>query len=240
MKKVLIIWLWWQWKKYLNYFIKNNYIVSWVCKTSKTKEYIEETYWIDIFLDYWKLILNNYDLIIVSLPPEIQWEISLDILGSWYNNKLIIEIPVTWNKSELQKIKSYKNAYFYLEEYYTLLSKFLRKINLSKSTSINIDITTSKEDYDNLKARNVSFIHINNNFLWLNFDNIKYNFNFHDREDIFYKITFVYKNNIVEYVFNDEKYLKIWKSIFKDDYNFDKVLWQIIEEENNFSNSYQL
>ncbi len=220
--------------------MKNNYIVSWICKTNKTKKYVEDEYWIDVFLSYWNLILNEYDLIIISLPPEIQWEISLDILESWYNNKLIIEIPVTWKQEELEKLKSYKNAYFYLEEYYTLLSKFIRKICLDKSTDINIDITTSKEDYDNVKARKVTFIHINNNFLWLSFDNIKYNFNFHNREDIFYKVEFSYKNKIVEYVFNEEKYLKIWKSIFKDDYNFDKVLWQIIEEENNFSNSYQL
>ena len=33
--------------------------------------------------------------------------------------------------------------------------------------------------------------------------------NFHDREDIFYKISFDYNNQNITYVFNKEKYLKI-------------------------------
>jgi len=128
MKKVLIIWLWWQWEKYINYFKKNNYKVFWVCKTIKTKEKIEKKYSIWIELDYKKINYNDFDIIIISLPPTIQWQVSLEILESWYKNKLIIEIPVTWNKKELEKIKKYKNAFFFLEEYYTLMAHFLRKI----------------------------------------------------------------------------------------------------------------
>jgi hypothetical protein len=52
-----------------------------------------------------------------------------------------------------------------LEEYYTLLSRFLRKIDLNKIKEINISITTNEEDYNNQKAREVTYIHINNNFL---------------------------------------------------------------------------
>jgi hypothetical protein len=67
--------------------------------------------------------------------------------------------------TELKEIKKYSNAFFYLEEYYTLLSEFLRKINVNEISNLNIDIVTSKEDYENIKARKVTYIHINNNFI---------------------------------------------------------------------------
>jgi hypothetical protein len=78
---------------------------------------------------------------------------------------LIIEIPVTWESDELEKLKIYNNVFFFLEEYYTLLAQFLRKIEIKNIKKIGIDILTSHEDYKNILAKKVTYIHINNNFL---------------------------------------------------------------------------
>ena len=240
MKKVLVIWTWGQWEKYINYFIKNNYMVYWVCKTNNTKNKIENKYNIPVLLDYEKLNLEDFNIIIVSLPPEIQWQVSISILKKRYRNKLIIEIPISWDENEVEEIKKYDNVYFFLEEYYTLLSIFLRKINIKDIWNINIDIFTNKEDYDNLKAREVTYIHINNNFLWLNLKNITYHFNFHDNENIYYDVSFNYKWKLIHYKFNKEKYLKLWDKKIVDNYNFDNILSKILQEENNFNKYYYI
>jgi len=240
MKKVLVIWLWGQWEKYINYFKKNNYEIFWVCKTINTKHLIENKFNISVSLNYSKLDLNSFNLIIVCLPPEIQWTIWLDILQKWYKDRLIIEIPVTWNNKELEEIKKYKNVFFFLEEYYTLMAQFLRKIDINKIKLLNINIITNKIDYANINARKVSYIHVNNNFIWthIKLDDIVYNFEFHDREDIFYEIYLEYNKSIIIYVFNTEKYLKIWDKKIIDNYNFDNTLSKIIYEDNNFSKYY--
>ncbi len=241
MKKVLIIWLWCQWEKYINYFKKNNYEIFWVCKTKETKVKIEKKYNIEVNLDYKKNNYNNFYIIIVSLPPSIQWKISLEILDSWYKNKLIIEIPITWDKQELKKIKKYNNAFFFLEEYYTLMAQFLRKIDENKIKRININIISSKKDYIDLEARKVSLLHVNNNFLWSNI-HLKqdyYNFEFHKSEDIFYEIYIDYNNVEIIYVFNKEKYLKIWTKKYIDKINFDNVLSKLILENRNFNKYYK-
>lgn len=238
MNKVLVIWLWEQWKKYINYFIKNDYDVFWVCKSVNTKKQIETKYGINVFLNYKKLNLNTYSIIIVCIPPEVQWKVSLDILQNWFSNKLLIEIPVTWDKIELEKIKKYENVIFYLEEYYTLLSQFLRKLDTNNIQKIDIEVSTNREDYENLQAREVTYIHIKNNFLWLNINNINYNFSFHKSSDIFYEITFEYKWERVNYVFNKDKYLNIWNNKFVDDYNFDNVLTKMIIEKSDFNKYY--
>ena len=220
--------------------MKNNYDISWVCKTTKTQKEIQWKYGISVLLNYKDLFINNYNLIIISLPPAIQWQVSLNILKTGYKWKIIIEIPVTWNKYELKEIKKYNNAYFYLEEYYTLLSKFLRKIDIRHIWKIHIEVFTSQLDYENLKARQVTYIHIKNNFLGLDIPCPVYDFKFHDNENIFYKIKFIYKEKNIEYNFRELKYLKIWDRKIIDNYNFDRVLEQVIESDKNFNNYYIL
>jgi hypothetical protein len=78
---------------------------------------------------------------------------------------MIIEIPVTWNSDELEELKKYDNTFFFLEEYYTLMAQFLRKIDIIKIKNLNINIISNKKDYINLDARKVSLTHVNNNFL---------------------------------------------------------------------------
>ncbi len=240
MRKVLIIWLWWQGKKYINYFLKNSYLVSWICKTKETKQKIEREYSIEVSLDYKEVLYDNFDIIVLSLPPKIQWEIALYILKNWFKNKLLIEIPVTWNFNELEKINKYKNVFFFLEEYYTLMAQFLRKIDTKEIKRIHINIISNKQDYINLEARKVSYIHINNNFLWININLNKdiYNFEFHNSSDIFYEIYIEYNKTKIIYVFNKEKYLKIWAKKYIDNYNFDNILKKILEDSKLYNKYY--
>ena len=137
---------------------------------------------------------------------------------------------MTWNQRELEVLKTYKNVLFFLEEYVTLLAQFLRKISLKNISSIQVDIKTHEQDYDNPDAKKVTILHIQNNFIGLDIAHIdfQYQFSFHESENIFYKIQFVYNGVQVTYVFDEEKYLCIGEKKYIDDYCFDKVLSKII------------
>jgi len=234
-KKVLIFGLWWQWKKYINFFKKNWYIITWVCITENTKISIIENYSIDVFLESEISDYSIFDLIVFALPPSIQWKKALEILSTWYINKVIIEIPVSFSKTEVRSLLKYKNVYFFLEEYFTLLSDFIRKLDINLIDKINISVFTNKFDYENIEARKVTFLHINSNFLWLEIAKEVFNYEiiFHELEDIFYEVSFNYKWNKIFYKFAWEKYLKIDEKILYDDFNFDKVLSKILESNDN-------
>lgn len=240
MNSALIIWLWGQWKKYINYFIKNNYEVVWVCRTLKTQKYIEYKYWIRVHTDYKSINYYSFDIIIVCLPPTTQWEISLDILQRGYTKRMIIEIPVTWDKNILKKIQEFKNAHFFLEEYFTILSQFLRKVKINFISNICINVICSEKDFYDEKAKKVTDIHVRNNFLGTNLIIPKYIFSFHSSEDIFYEISFLYIKTQVKYVFSNKKYLQIGEKIIDDNYNFDTVLDELLQMDNNVSDLYKL
>lgn len=239
-KKVLIFGLWLQGQKYIKFFKKNWYSVFWVCITEKTKNNIINNFSIEVFLENEKLDYLFYDLIIIALPPSVQWKKSLEILVSWYKNKLIIEIPVSFDNNKIKELLKYKNVYFFLEEYFTLLSEFMRKIDINLINKINISIFTNERDYENIDAKKVTFLHINSNFLWLNIKKEVFNYeiNFHNLDDIFYEVSFEYKWNDIFYKFAGEKFIKIWEKIIYDDFNFDKVLYKIISANENFSSYY--
>jgi len=241
MKTALIIGLGWQWKKYIEYFLKNDYQIAWVCQSIDTKNSISKKYNIPVFLETSQLKINTFDIIVVAIPPENQWLVALNILGNWFVWKLIIELPVSWNQEEISLLKNYENVFFFLEEYYTLLAKFLRKVWASDIDDVLIDVYTHRDDFENIQAKEVTYIHIKNNFLWTWIPETKlhYSFNFHDREDIFYEIRFNYKGTKIKYKFDVVKSLEIWDKIFHDDYNFDKVLKELLVEENNFNKYYK-
>lgn len=241
-KKVLLFWLWPQWQKYLKYFLKNNYFIDWVCKTEKTRQYIEKNYFIKIFLENENFNIFDYDLIIFALPPKIQWEKVLEILEKWFSKKIIVEIPVSFDNQIINKIKKYNNVFFFLEEYFTKLWYFLRKINCDKIEKIKINIFTNKQDYENIFAREVTFLHIKSNFLWLNLaENIfEYEVNYHDLEDIFYEVNFFYNNLEIFYSFKEKKILKISEKIYNDDFCFDNILEKYLHLEGNFNYFYKL
>ena len=236
MKHVLILWLWQQWQKYVEYFQKHKYQITWCCKTWKTKKCIEQKYgiWVITSLEPF-MNLNTFDIVLVALPPEVQWQYAISILERAYKNKMIIEIPVTWNNTELKKLKEYKNVFFFLEEYFTLLSKFLRKADISKISKVHVTVYSSQQDYENLEARAVSYIHVNNNFIWHKDLDVEYVFYSHERADIFYEINLSYKGIDIVYYFNTTKYLLIWWKKFYDTYNFDSVVSQIINLESNIN-----
>lgn len=257
MQKVLVVWLWGQWQKYLNYFMKNNYEVFWVCRTEETKEKIGKEYGIEVSLDYDEFLdhpqpllnkeggrtetppLNKgrlggvFNIVIVSLPPEVQWEIALELVEKYPNIKVIVEIPVSWDSHVIEKLKKYENCIFYLEEYFTLLWQFLRKIDVSLVEEIDIKVTVAKEDYENEKASKVTHVHIMNNFIgsWIDSEKLNLSYQFHNREDIFYEVAFEYKGTKILYIFNQEKYLMIGEKKYSDEYNFDFVLGKILDGE---------
>jgi hypothetical protein len=92
-------------------------------------------------------------------------------------------------------------------------------------------INVSKEDYENKKAAKVTHVHIMNNFLGSGVDSekLKLSYDFHNREDIFYEVSFDYKGTKILYVFNQQKYLMIGEKKYSDEYNFDFVLGKILE-----------
>lgn len=235
MNKVLIIWLWWQWQKYVDYFLKHSYTVFWICKTLKTKYKIQKRYGISVENDYNEFLkINTVNIIIIALPPEIQWKIALDTAKKYPATKIIVEIPISWDIQIVEELKKYKNCIFYLEEYFTLLAQFLRQIDISKMKKIDITVSVSQKDHNDRKASKVTHMHIMNNFLWTNIDKKLLNFSycFHEREDIFYEAHFDYKDTKISYIFNEEKHLIVGNKIYPDKYNFDFVLTNILKHEN--------
>lgn len=230
MKKVLILWLWGQWIKYVKYFLKNNYEVIWVCNTSKTKIKIEKNFKIKVLLEYKNIDFNDFELIIIALPIDIQAQVALEIAKKTHIN-ILVEIPVSFDNSKLLELTKYDNIKFYLEEYFTKLSTFLQKIELNELTKIQIELYVSHEDKNNKDALKVAYVHVLNNFLLSDFDLniIDIKLKFHNSENINYKINFIYKNTIIKYCFLDEKYLQIWDKKISDDYNFDFVLKNILQ-----------
>ncbi len=244
MKKVLIIWLWNQWKKYLEYFIVNKYEIYWVCRTEKTKKYIENKYSIKVDLDIDNILNSHFfNIIIIALPIDIQWYIAISIAKRISEDtKIIIETPVSWNNNDINLLKKYCNIFFFLEEYYSLLWRFLRKVDISKISQIEVNIYISKEEFNNEKSKNINIIHINNNFLWVLIDKkvIKYKFNFHELSNIFYEIKISYNWLNILFAYKEEVFLLIWEKKYKDNISFNNILSNIIEEKSNFSNFFNL
>lgn len=232
MKNVLIIWLWEQWEKYVNYFLKNNYNVFWVCKTLKTKDKIQSIYWILVDLDYNK-ILNNYviNIVVIALPPKIQWQVALEIAYLCKDAKILIELPITWDYEILLKLSENNNVYFFLEEYFTKISYFLRQIDYRKVDSFFINLYIDINDKSNYDAFKISYIHLLNNFLIDDFDFSKLNINlkYHNSKNIYYSINFTYNNNFIEYNFFSKKTILLNKKDYNDNYNFDYVISKIFD-----------
>lgn len=230
MNKVLILWLWNQWQKYVNYFLKNNYYVDWVCNTIKTKVEIESNFNIKVFLSSENINYKEYFLIVIALPIEIQWQKALEI-SKKTDCKILVEIPVSFDFNILEQLVLNDKVFFYLEEKSTILSKTFSKINTDDIKEFNIILTTDYKDINNIDSLKVSYIHMLNNFLFnIDYNKLKIKVNYHNNENIFYKISFKYKNINFEYVFKDEKYLIIWDKKIKDKYNFDFALINVLNQ----------
>lgn len=205
--------------------MKNNYEVSGICKTEKTKNSIEMEYWVEVYTDY--SIINDwiFDLIVVSVPLENQWKILQKLAKKYKKTKFFVEIPVTPDTEILKKLTKMENVSYFLEESWTLLSKVLSKV---KNPKIEIEVTINKVDLSDYNAMLVCYTHLLNNFLETEFlpDLNKIKFNFHDREDIFYKVMF---SSSSSYIFDEKPRLVKWEKIYYDDYNFDINLKKLLD-----------
>lgn len=231
MHKVLIIWLGRQWQKYINYFLKNNYEVYWVCRTQETRKNIENKYKIKVSLNYMDFMDVDFRTVIVALPPVIQWKIWLEVAGVFKKSTVVIEIPVSFDTDDIKKLCHRDNVLFFIEEHFTLLANFLSKIDLNEIGGIDIKLFIDREDLDSEQALQVAHIHLLNNFYWLDMDFSKLHIEVetHNREDIFYEIHFMYKWKQIAYIFNKEKWLYIWGTHLADKYNFDYAISNILK-----------
>lgn len=225
MNKVLVIGIGGQGLKYIEYFKKNWICIFGVCKTQTTKEKIEKKYWIDVSLNYDILEKNKFDLVIVSLPLGIQWEVVEELALKYVDTDFFVEIPVTNNKITLKKLTKMNNVSYFIEEKNTLLAKVLEK---NPKIKIDITVTLNKVDLTDYNAMLVCYTHLLNNFLMsdLNMELKDINFKFHDKEDVYYEIK-LWKES--KYVFDEKPRLIIGEKIYLDNYNFDNNLKTLLE-----------
>lgn len=231
MHKVLIIWLGRQWQKYIDYFLKNNYEVYWVCRTQETRKNIENKYKIKASLNYMDFVDVDFHTVIIALPPAIQWKIWLEVAGVFRKSTVVIEIPVSFDMDDIQKLCHKDNVLFFMEEHFTLLANFLSKIDLNEIDRMDIKLFIDREDLDNQQAVQVAYIHLLNNFYWLDMDLSKLHIEMetHNQEDIFYEVHFMYGWKKIAYIFNKEKWLYVWDAYLADKYNFDFAVSNILK-----------
>lgn len=247
MKKVLIIWLWFRWIKFLKYFLDNSYDVVGICKTIKTKINIEKNYNIKVYnkLDFINDTIMDFSIIIIALPTEIQWEFVLKNIKKFKKaDKIIVELPISYDQEIIDKLKKFYNIYFFIEEYITNFSKFLRKIDLSIISDLQIFIYMNSRD-DSLCKNKI--IHLKSNFLWTNLELEKIPIKIiysrqYNHKSLYYTINFKYKWTLIFYNFSDNgiKFL-IWDKIIKSLWSFEQNLHLFLTLDNNsYNNSYNI
>lgn len=234
MKKVLIFWLWFQWKKHINHFYDRWYLIDWVSKSwfNYDIKWLNFIYSFNDILKKEKFFFKKYDLIVVVAKPYYQQDNIINFLLSLkLDNKVIIEKPVTYNLKLLRKLLSRKNYYFFIDEIF-----FWKKF--SNNSIADIKIILNNND-SSLFEHAMWFFLLRNDFknriqkIDINFLNSKYGDEF-----IFYNII-IWKYNIfcigwIYYIWD----LKITNSIFK---NALSTVLNLNNEENFlFKNNYIL
>lgn len=103
-KKIIIVWLWQQWMKLINFLTQEKLIANivWVCKSSQTQDKISTQYNIPVSRDYISTIqenLGNIAFIFIWVKPENKQEkIYLDIYNSFPQEAILIEKSYIWAK----------------------------------------------------------------------------------------------------------------------------------------------
>lgn len=167
MKKVLILWLWFQWKKYVNYFLNNWFLVDWVTKSWLNKNNMLNLNKIFSFDKIKKQhsIFYQYDVIVIAIKPyKEQTNVIEFILSIGVKNKLIIEKPVTNNLSLLHKLIDKDNIYFFIDE--LILWKSYNKI-INKNSDLSL-IIYDKTDSDNISEHAISPFFLSDKFIFIN------------------------------------------------------------------------
>jgi len=224
MKKVLIFWLWNQWKKYMNYFYKKWYLIDVITKSwNNQNNLIKNIYSFDDIIWINKIFFNDYEFIIISVSPYseqdkvIQFLLELEL-----KNKIIIEKPGTYNLDLLKKIINYNNITFFIDEL-ILWNKFRAK------QIETIDISLPNGDRD-IFEHIIGFIILRTDFKKLLKSLSINNFLCKDEKELIYNIKFLDYDIICKkwiYFINKIKILN----------NFDNSLDYII---NNLLNSLEL
>ena len=235
--KVLIIWLWNHGKKNINFFVKKRIHVFWICKTQKTKEYIEKKYNIDVSFDYKKIIIeNNFEYIVFALPTSIQWDIALDVISMVNKDtKIILWTNICDYQKQRDQFIKYDNIWYFLEENHSLLNKLFRKIKLNSISEIKVYFTVSKEDFKHKYSEIVAIVHLINHFVWLNINfkifQIEFSRHKDNNTDINFNLDFAYSWKNFRYIFlSKQKYLLIdWKK-YIDDFSFDSAMEETLRK----------
>ncbi len=242
-KKVVVFWLWRQWKQFLRFFKNNNYDVIWVCKSIKTKNEIEKQYWIVVYTDYKKCLNNNIDLLVLCAFPILIYEEIFDY-SSMYNYKILCDLPMSFNFKKLSGYLENEKLFLFLLETKTEFFKNFFLKNKDNISSINCLILQNK---DNLKQQVytkesviVDSHYLLNNLLWINYNKLNLKFKFIEREikDVEYIIElFMHNSWKIIYKYEDGKGIIIfinndWEIIYKKDDRivFDMILKDILND----------
>ncbi len=251
-KKVVIFWLWWQWKQFLSFFIKNRYKVFWVCKTQKTKMIIESMYNIKVFTNYRKILNNNIDLLVLSAYPIGIYQEVIQYSKS-FQYKILSDLPVTFEKSFFEHCTIDDKLYLFLLE---AKLPFFEATNLYNNREdvniIEITLFQNKQNLSKQKYKKESIIvdlhYAFCNILWLMFEKVKFNFSFINREikDVEYIIRVIYKegkSNILRYEEGSCYFYEynnwILQSKLKERIVFDDVLSLVLEDIEQDKNLYK-
>lgn len=238
MKNILIIWLWWQGKKFLNFFAMNKtYNIYWCCKTDLTKLKIQNEYDIDVYLDY-KNVLNSkkIDLVISTVfPTEEQYNIVIDILES-YNVKVLVDLPISFDLDKLKYILQFDNLYLINIEHYTKIFDFISnnvQIIDKIETTLYINKDNLKNQLDLRKALLVDKFYVLNNLLAVDFKKIyvSYKYKLTTIKDIeFYLKIFLNNSKVIYYKYEDSKGIIIDKNnnVIVDIINYSNIINRLL------------
>ncbi len=250
-KKVVIFWLWWQWKQFLSYFIKKKYSVIWICKSEKTKESIENIYKIKVFTDYKKVLSNDiFLLVLCAYPVDIYDEVIS--YSRKYNYKILSDLPISFNKDKIQSYWNIQRLFFFIMETKLFFFKYLKK-NLHKVKKVNCIIYINKNNLSKQKFKKESIMvdthYCLNNLLWINLDllEIKYKLKLDTIKDVEYIIEVLFFDWFKWiYKYEDGRWIMLIKNkkgltqeVFNNRIFFDNVMNEYIRDIFNWNNYYK-
>lgn len=244
-KKVVVFGLWYQWKQFLNYFLKNNFEVYWICKTLETKDKIEKEFWIQVFTDYKKILNNNIDLMVLCAYPIDIYEEVIEF-SKKYNFKILADLPISFSEDFLQKNIWNKQLFLFNLETKLPIFKIIKEDieNIIKSEAI-----LYINDY-NIWNKNwvlVDLQYLVNNLLLLDLKKISFKTIYVNRDikNIEYIIKIFLKDKVILYKYEDWFwkiiYMDYEKNILKIQKNkiiYDEIISSFISDINNNSQKY--
>ena len=153
-KRVLTFGIWFQWKKHINYFINNWYVVDWVTRTwSRSLNTIRQIYLYQDLIDMESDFFNKFDVIVIAVHPIDEQEKVVNlVLKSQFTWKVIVEKPVVQDMQLMKKISLLENFYFFFDE--CILSLLYKKVFIEiKELKI---LLYDKQDYINIFEHAIS------------------------------------------------------------------------------------